>query len=682
MLEIKGSGQSLVVPPDIQMEINLNAPIMNDDLISGSFTMPFKLPFCEINDRFFQNARHIEIRKQRIYENIEIFSRGLRKHFGKLILLRVTNAYEVSFSVVGIALDLLDKSLKDLNYGNPVILGGNTVEVAEEAYAASNQFYPERNFCFPLTYWPNFYNGENPDAVQRANLIDYDHGSKMAHNAATGTVEETESEEYENFYTLEFPPNSTGGISVRSYFLVPCFYIAYILKTIEENFGCLFIGDFINNQEIYSKFFLYGEKALDNEMEEVIVQTEEPFETQNDPMVRVPLTDDFSSGMANPEGYWNTNTKAFTIQNNSKFVIKLDFSISEPSYSIHFTIIAQKGATRFSLISETFDEFTPTNNIYTFNLPDSPGFGSLVGYDLFVVAGNILNNDPITIDWVKIRLTNYYLYKKTIVTEEHMPDIKISELLVSLRQYFNLACFLNIITKEIKIDFVKDIFTKPSQNFTGKRIGKNIEFELVQNDGYTFDHNYGNEKTSIQYQTDKNNFEQVIQGNGKKTIKPEISPVVMINQLTEGVGYCLQPAILTPGYSDVFETDASSATKKLAFFRGSQAGEAENYFFATAHNRLWNDSIEGDYSLQWADPDYGLYVIFWKTWVEFMLANPEKVPMNLNLTEPELNALQLDKRFFEQNSEYIINNIKALYDSKGLKKVQAELLKINPSSNE
>jgi hypothetical protein len=224
MLQFRLNNEALETTPDGAVEFHFQNPALETDFISGSYTLPFTFPVTPKNERIFEFSNKIETRNKTIvYDGLKGFYNKILKLSGKLVLTRTSDeGFVCSVSLNGFTLDALDKSLKDVDYGDDVVIVTTpetySQDIVNHANVTIEDAYPDVNYDFPVMKNASFYGSSN---------LTFE-----------GIVNQWDS------VTQTFLANFTDGVfwtpeeSLRNHYnLSPQLYNAFVLEKIIEGLG-------------------------------------------------------------------------------------------------------------------------------------------------------------------------------------------------------------------------------------------------------------------------------------------------------------------------------------------------------------------------------------------------------------------------------------------------------------
>jgi|GEM_PF-4099987 len=687
---IKVGNQSLILPPDIKLRFELVNTAFDFENIAAGLVWELELP-VEGNAHILNFSHFIETKnKSRIYDASVII--GANEVKGKLVILKTGNiVYECSFVVNGFPVDILEKKLPEIITDSFALMGASwDQDMVNHANSIVNKTYPEVNYNFRPFKNTELYNGNNPTfggIVNRWNIS---------------------SQSYD-------VNDITDSVNYNRHSLCPWLYLSYVIKTVFSALGYSVTGGFFTNTDM-QRLMLYNNYCID--------KTDDWFKgsfTGNHHVNMntgenniVPINDDSTGDNIDPDNLFEVATYEYTIRHEGSYHIFFDisivyaFGIGTPG--IYLDGVAFSGITINSPVPETF----------VFN-------SSHVGKKLTIRF--YANTDlEYTIEWAVLTIRNGYhpdfnVYQKVINFSNHVPDISVRNFIIALRKMFAIKMDFHPGERSVMLDFNKDIFSKKTDDVTNKA-AKN--YAIDSNDGFgftigfTFDKDslnednfrnlsdmrnigncnsyidlpqpetitdiilvlntnkwYGviyNELDQLEWTFICDNYYDRIIGDGKTEIRTEFSPMFMIvENLTGGKG--IIPHIEQIGSSPVFFNGKNPFPLKLVYDYGMQDGFGGNYPLASSQNRDYNGDVIGSLTLRHDDDQYGLYITFWKKWLDFLM-NTETILRDFQLNVTELFGNLFSRKKKVQHVENIFKKVTAEVSAHSISESEVEQCKI------
>ena len=709
MIAIRVANENIDLTPGSTIRFEFNSTIFDTEAIQGNYTFPFNVPATDKNIKIFGFANLIENPDKTAEYPCIVLADGVKFSDGKLV---ITNSTSKNFSghiLVGLSgMAVMDKKLSEIDLGGDRTMGANTTEVINHANAVVLQTYPDAHYTFPPHFNDKFYGdaqANNPDFQNVVNKY--------------------------NPFTQSFIANTDNGIDpINQNNLVPFPFLMYILQKGFEEEGWTISGDFVNDDEmkqliIYNTYSLDYKRGIDP-TEAHLVGTP-PFNLYPDFEKRYPFND-ITQGYGNPEGAWNTTTNEYTVQsagihhieaNLAATIIHLSLTVSYLYLEIRFdgAAIASK-----TIVMPSFTGVNFTDQVKISRTMSAGDIGKKItvyirtnSYNsLFkTIIGNFKTGSLI----ITNRANNINTYARTLNLQNHVPDMKFSELLNTINK-LNLTYSYDFSKKTVYIDYVKKSITNPIIDFTEKA---SPDYEIVHEErpGYTFNYTFPSSDDLVTNNFSKidpnkfigeyakyadlptaindadvafvinrnkyytvltgawiplcDNYFDYIVGDGKTMIKPKLSTLFIKGVSLFGV-QSLIPEVKENGSSVAFNMSINRPDLRLLFYRGMIAGSGGNlYPYATSTRYNWAGIAIADYELRW-DGDYGIYKLFWELWiVPYMKSFIVKKTLHLNIVDL-LNININDKKRIKYQT-YIIKSM-SVSVGENIQPIQAELVKI------
>lgn len=743
MLSIIASGDiSLDLPKDAVMEFNLENPAFSDDFLSGSYSQTITLPFTKTNDRFFNNARHLEVKRRiKTYDNVLVKYKNMPLYIGKLNLMRINDkGYEVSFSINGFVLDIFGKNLKDVNYGADFYLGDTQKEILAKVKDVALSSYPNYNFNFPPVENKTFYGsdgldlttGSNPDYLGKINNYDVPADKYVLNTYDTGTI-------------------SVSGTTHNYNTLVPFLYLHFIIEKAMEWIGSAYEGDFILDAE-FRTLLVYNNNSLDSLRPFGSPMKPPPYAyggTGSAGYTRLDFNMETGDLWQDSAGLWdNTLWQTEPITTAGSYTFNVSLTIREGIFldaSDNFLLrmlvdsggvitVTDINITSFvdliaiSVLGPVIARsFTPTlvaGDIVWFEI-----FISGVGLSYLMVwegSVEIISPDPYTsligMDNVNVNRHNKYVHYL-----DHVPDMTISDFLKEIVKIPGVYLTFSPLNKKVKFNYRKDIFRQEILQIQSSRVDKPWEIKL-RDYGMKFSYDWSGDGAanfkdisgytylgeidlySSSFPTaDKQMVLEIITGTylvsieipifgwtwiaycpkeyaisigtGEKEVKSLFSPVIM----TDAVGNLrwVMPKVESIGNSARFDQTDNSSPLKLMFYRGFETFNVSHGSytcpFATSLDRDPAGASSYNYSLFWAVPNKGMYYLFWKEWAEFV-RNADPVQLMIDLDIPRLKAVNHDNRLAIWRDLFFWQKITTQIGDGGVEQTRGDLFQVKPKA--
>lgn len=645
-------GRSLLLPEYFSLRFELvNSAFDFDNIAAGlvwELDIPVKGNAAELNFAHF-----IETPAQsRVYNATAII--GANEVIGKLIAPKVGNIkFVCSFIVNGFAVDSLNKKLKEVVTGTVSFSNSKVHDsIVNEANYCVTQSWPTVNYNFPPYKNTAFYGGENPTFQNIINKW--------------------------NISTQSFDRNDKDLANYNEQSLSPWLYLCFVVKQIFSALGYTSSGTFFEHPEI-KKLLLYNNYALD--------RVNDMFRgTYYGPDVAVvlayggdyivPINDITTPPNTDAEELFDVATHEFTLDEYGEYAITCNINATitagnPADLSIELWV---DGVFKYGVLGDPFN-LQP----FTFDLAD---LNKKLTLRLFGLGGPVsltLHSATFTV------LKGYHpllnVFSKTIEYSNHVPDVSVRDFLIALRKFPGLTIDYDPGANNVDLNFNQDIFTAATDDLSEKA-AKNYNTDTNDGSGYTLGFDFQNDSLlddnfpdlsqmnkvgefntyadlpealgvnsyAVVLNTNKiyrvvydgpdlvwelfsdNYYDRVI-GDGRNEIRTDFSPMFMIiGNMTRGHG--IIPNIEHRGSTPAFTTGINDFPLKLAIWHGMQPGFGGDYPLASSLNRDFNGDVIGNLTLRHDDETYGLYVTFWKKWINFLLNTDTNVrEISLNITE-------------------------------------------------
>ena len=501
MIELWIDKHRVVLEPGTGIGFNRRSPLFEADMIKGSRSYNISAPLVPENDYIFEHARHIDIRdKKKAFDCTALFH-GTIITKGKFVLIDTTDTYNGILTISEFAVEILDKNLRDFNYGNTVNMGSTSADVA--TYCQND--YKADGYSFPEIFNPNFYNEQNEAWL---GLLNFKHGtpSSIVNTVIDDTLEKD-----------------------NKYAFAPSFYIHWILERIADELGYTFDGDFFTKPDL-DDLLLIGNVALDelgdgylgegSAQPRAVSGITEPLFSSTTGLIIVP----------NFNGGGNHHAYEAASDGLHRFKFTGSVSINTTFAYRRMRVLHQLGATAPLTTLDTFELNLVNASLTQFEMevelflnagerihPWITFEGSSNGSSWSIIAGNITD---ITWEVENISHGELNVFKKQWELADHMPDMTIAELLKELKKVFNLSVHPDGQNKRVTFTITEDAMASAEiVDWTSKIIRGNNhrnqpKLTFAKEDGRTF--SWDNEDIP----GDKH-----VVGNGKNEYKVKLAPM-------------------------------------------------------------------------------------------------------------------------------------------------------------
>jgi hypothetical protein len=511
------TGEIVSVRTSQSIEFELNNAALENDLIPGSHSMEVTIDDVDGNMRKLQNAYKYDIlERNTVFDGVKVVLFGNRQYLGKLIVRRVRDNGLDAFMVInGFSIDILEKTLPEIDYGANVNLGADAASISTAAAAYVSQNYPDVNFNFPMVYAPNLYDGEalgwsSIDTVDPwESDKDYDlrdlitwtdgyvyvcttaasagespttHPAKWTVLTGNSIINNWDDAAGEFRYN-----NSTFAYSQNGHAICPQMYDKFVLKSIQSTIGYRVIGEFMADVQT-DQSMLINTEVMDSQPQQVIVKAEQDtvYDANTNPYAS---GGSYFTGTSGANGYFIHFNNEITDPND-------DWTVENPwpSYPAppSFYTIHSEGLHRITISLELisgaadppYDLKFQVNGIDVEIYQFSAASGTIThSFEWFAPAGNI--GDTIAVQIINslgigtfefdagsyIQIENlsanqYNAWDGLVEHANHVPDVTVRKYLLSLKKRFNLSVKLNFFQKTIELNYCKNILARQPKDFT------------------------------------------------------------------------------------------------------------------------------------------------------------------------------------------------------------------------
>lgn len=739
MTGIKINGAFLVLE-NFRVTFELENSIFSEDIIFSGFSIPGEAPVCEENNRILGFGYKLNLAHKVKQYPCEFFFKGQPVFYGTFNLLETSRkSYRWNMSISGLSAALLDKKLSELDFGDPYVLGANTLEVYDTLKDMAGLFYPDIPVCFPMTENTIFYGPYRNASSANQDFKGYLNAWKQS------------TQEYWQNIIAQAPAQD----NLQSF--VPWVFTQHILKTIFENVGWSVMGTFITDPEL-QQHIIYSGRALDRTIEF------SPFEGKSTA----------AQNLVNPiPNNWLTLNITEVSDNDNRFDAN-EYTVHSPIpdtgvtnvgyYNFQFDFATHTAfpgefsgeqKIQFGILYEDETEYQFITEAENYFLQQDFSFeerivikGSLwipaskVGVKFVIGAkhysevfelGNVVQLFVHSVIILPTSMSSFNVLQNSINIADFVPDMSVKEFLKELRDSFCLTMIPELSMKAVRIDYFGPKIKQIPNNITDNAL-YDYNSDLSQNRQYEFDFNWDStdelEKdnfgtidqnqfigeftsesdlpslispnlvayvttTNRYYVTVKNpqNFEiywkyfadkiaPLVFGEGeKKEVKPNLKPVFLSGSISPVESSFLhpfiKPAILTKGNSPCFGLGTNNPQPlKSAIWRGLQpAKNGLDYPFATPFQYLDDGTAPFEISLTWDEPQYGLFDKFWKPLASAII-NTELTELDADLTLSQVLNFDITRVQLVEDVYYSIKMMRLNFTEDRLDPVELEMYRL------
>lgn len=493
MLEIRIGGKPLVLSAGTGVELELVNTLLATDL-QDSFSLPFKVPVAG-NEKLLGFVHLFQLASRtKAWPNAELLVDGVPRQIGEVYFEGFEGERNIylSFNADGFFTAAKKLALRDIAY-DLIVLGTEDL-MLEHAATVAAQTWPVASHCFPMFYNPIFYGERNPDFFP-ASESEYDAAKTYAAgDFITYTFADPEVMRTRRYQSLA---GSNTGNSPTSgapwwretafglinhwdhveeeyfrnvdddnfYALVPFFYLKWILTRALEAMGWTPNGPFMDDAFTH-RVALYNNTALDSNGRSHYVSAGQitPLHFDAGDPARVICEDDSTAPeFQDPESIWDTSLGTYEVEAAGRYY-----------YHVSGTIVfGQADLPRLYLRRADTDAIVATVTLANPGELITPqttwNISMLINHvhlasdinDLFYIGidGEYhQGTNAIDTSGFKVRIylvnpdeNNYF--SDQIDPRDHMPDMTVGELLLELRDNFNLDFHPDAVNKTVRFSF-------------------------------------------------------------------------------------------------------------------------------------------------------------------------------------------------------------------------------------
>lgn len=629
MISIKVNGQFLELYPSTKINLKLNSPIFaEDNVIPGSYTIPFQIPFGQASEINSIILSHYDVisntsSKKKI-DNVELMFDYVTYKTGQLHIgsfSKTTGDLNINF-IFGFS--TLVENLKVLE----------VKELVNEEFVVQNTGIQKAIYLKPTAFASSPYslvvNGRSYSNTTLSLLV-ADINADPENNAnatyfATGT---TPLGETDNFIRLKNGDDGFNPLAELSVLASPNTFIErrkwYVEPYLDDYLDQ--VRSFVNTyaDEVYPddkiRFPYINNRGLYED--DFTLITDESTGSGFVKFKRYP-----SVNASDPDGYVK-NDPFWGLNNNTPFFIE-NLNSLQP----------------FVLLRHIIDKIIIALNVnLEGDITETSDFDSLLVY----------SNQTLDIPLDFIGSQQFIFTKQTFNLKDYVPKIKAVDLLKEFQKLFCAAVYYNEKSGNIRIQSRKHIIENTIYEDITHLAGANPIIEDISSTGIRLE----------QAQEDKDlaTSPQVYEtGNFIEDTIP-----TKISGLDRDI---LDLAIFTESATGPY-VDNSSQEKnfnlRLFFYKGISTNSSGTDYPSA--------SYKGNYSLKWIDGDeteIGMINTFWKNYLHF-LKNRKKETRLINFELRHLLAIDFEKKYRIAGINYLINSIDVTLTMQGIEPATVEL---------
>ena len=634
--------ENLILKQDTEIRIELNSSLFAEDFIPGNKSFSFDIPVCSHNNLIFKSSYILHRNKIRLFDcNFLIDS--MLVFSGNLILNKISNKdyYSAQLSVVYFVTEFSDKSIRELNYGDDIVLGDDADAIIATCSGYIAQSYPDVKCQFPEISNNAAYSDENnPDWNNTIN--GYTHPLYRKNISTSG---------------------NTDALSPQP-------YLIHIIKAIFENQNYKITGDIFDDEE-FLKLLLYSNYLLDELLIDKYISEVEQTIVQNEfiPGVwRKTMLINFDTIIKDDDSLFNLTTEEYTTAVAGFHEINIE------------TYAMANGGSEWPGLEIQIQLFFDGTLVESYDYPGlltREYYFSSDNFTYFVQTADVGKKITVKVKFItEDRCSDYYIrdsllkvypreydsfniYKGSFNIKNIVPDVTINYFLNAIKNFFKLGIFFNFRKKEIEIIQANDLLSTEKYFEIDDFITDEYEIEFTDETDYIYNFNFTNDgyitdnfkeisdyyfigsydtRTDAPSIIDKNqicfiksqnqylvtredatyswkflsdNFYN-FNSDGNIEFKPNISPMFM-NEFWL-MSTMTKPGINQEATSDAFGTINYSMGLRLMIWHGLQDSKP----YASNNNYNKNGTIVGDLSLRFDDDTYGIYNKWHSKWHELI----------------------------------------------------------------
>jgi hypothetical protein len=475
MIEILIGDVSLdLLSPSVRLEKSFGLETDVDFQQNYSFPMSLAQTANNLQALEYTSLEQTDVRKKKFDCVLKIL--GIDYASAKLNIIgfnpkeiRITLSWGVA------ALDVMEKSLRDIDFGPDEYLTGSSLANALENYFVADY---TNKMCFPPIYAPNWYGEGNVNNTDFVGFVNY-------FNAAT----------------QHYIDNDITDPHKYSY--APAIYVFWILQKIFENAGYSLNGTAFNDPELRT-LVMYQNRSLDlmEELFHTYVSTKDRLYMNCSPGVAqtilVPAT--FSAPTdIDDTPCWSNSLNGYQIPSAGDYVVQLTLD-----YDNHSGVFFSGGATSPVLEVRLFLDTTQiaaqtlgtSDGVFIFSFPHTASGGD-VGKKYYVKIYsngigfcNFWINKGTTIDVSAVGGTSVNVGNRFVKFANYMPDWTCGELLTAFKQWAKVKFELDDYRKVINMDLIDTTLNVKPVDITNK-VTSEVDYKLQDFTGAALSYDFG-----------------------------------------------------------------------------------------------------------------------------------------------------------------------------------------------
>jgi hypothetical protein len=502
MFGVSINDEFIDLPPSDKLTFELNLGCFSNDVIPGSLSYPNNLPPTDKNNRLLNNTKEIDkVTSKKIFDGV-FYAFGAPYDRCKVIRLESNkNVYRVSIILSGVSVDILGKTLRDIDTSAELASFDRISEVLDFINDCNSE---NSNSIFT---WPRIKNESAFEGISDAPYIDNYYGG-ILNPFTNGTTINPYAKKigFDNYF--------------KRYYLSPMIREIRLLELLFSQYGYKVSGSFINDIE-QRDLAIFSNKIFKVESADLIHTSlaeyaEAPIAGNHIPNLGIganimdqdhnALVDVFynhPTGGQFPDGTMKIKldtSKKYRIGFRAKITATTNFvtpkywfvqqSVSNPTFGeVAFEVPG-------SIMPTIPSEETLVENCMEIDF--SSGFPSVDPFVYLLVAldpNNIGGVPDFTMSDATFQVIEVDVDENDAIIEklnpsEFLPNKPIDEWLTGLKENFNLNIYFNPFSREVVINYKESLLSAPIENID-YRMGDLIPLKTLDNQlGYEFDYNF------------------------------------------------------------------------------------------------------------------------------------------------------------------------------------------------
>lgn len=727
MIEITVNNTVLDLYPNTNLRVELQSPLFDEDTITNDKVLWFDIPLTQANQQAFDYANYKEVKAAKLslrnYDITYRYANG-HKYKGKLVIQTIDDRrVRAGIFLNGFLVDFKDTKLADLDLGSQ-ILGLDAAGMANTVANTLNTSWPATNINFPSVKCLEFYGpfqdpgGNNEDWNGIINYYD-----TIAENVPYNVID-IEGEAINKYSIVPF--------LYLCYLLKKIFELGGLFAT-----GSFFDDPDIQQIPVWNNTPLDNrpDKPLvvkaTNTAENAMHSDEAKMLLFQDDSTG-DNTDQYEVYDAGTSYFTITSAGQHFVSINLRLQSVVDSFTMHIAVKSSSTVLWTT-----AIVEVPIGAFDQTYTFDTDFWLDASYVGQTLRVEAFLEPGTPwLPGVPTDGDGPYISVTGDVLYANpsydqlnkwnpTVEYKNHVPDMTVGEFLLAIKEWFNLAFFFQPDGKKVLIEFKEPYINKPGLinwsrfaiNQPEKQIQNALKYifgfdfiddELTEDNfksktGYTLIGKYpiaadfppatALKQMAISAETNKiyisyfvdpfgfnwtpytdNYYDYEVGTGDRKDIRPSGSPLLTNTHIDANFHNNIMCEISQIANSVTFDQPDNTTGLKLFFYRGKQYNQGGLlYPMSTSQNRTFDGSLVGSLILTWDDPDYGLYVRYYRGWLTW-LQSRDNCKINYLPSLEAVFGFDFTKKLRDEPTNYLVKKLTYIQSLNGIEQCEGDLI--------